>query len=49
MKEKIIHPPTVFVISILLEVFIHFFFPFAKIIPAEFKNFGVILIILSSA
>jgi protein-S-isoprenylcysteine O-methyltransferase Ste14 len=48
MKEKIIHPPTVFVLSILSEVFLHFFFPLAKIIPLEFKNLGVILIILSA-
>ncbi len=47
MKEKIIHPPTVFTISVILEVFLHFFFPVAKIIPLEFRNLGWVLIIFS--
>ena len=47
MKEKVVHPPTVFVISILLEVFLHFFYPVARIIPVEFRNLGWVLIIFS--
>lgn len=45
MKEKIIHPPTVFAVSILLMTFFHFYFPVFKVVPPELKNMGLILII----
>lgn len=49
MKGKIINPSIVFVISILLEVILYFFFPVFKIVPNdEVRNLGWVLIIFSA-
>lgn len=46
MKKLIFEPSTVFVAGILLETFLHFYFPVFRIIPSELRYLGWVLIIL---
>lgn len=47
MKRIIVEPPTAFILTIILEIIFHFYFPIAKIIPFQFRDIGLIIIFLA--
>ena len=47
MKRIIVEPPTVFVLTLILEIILHFYFPIVKIIPFQFRDLGLVVIFLA--
>ncbi len=47
MKKYLQEPPTLFVSTFIIEVFLHFYFPIARIIPLQFKDTGIIVVLFA--